>query len=67
MHKRKWGYICRRRGEMLKKDKRDRMIENKQRKGKKTWKQERIININILTSLVTTTCKLLLRNPSFHK
>jgi len=52
---------------MLKKDKKDRMIENKQRKGKKTWKQERIININILTSLVTTTRKLLLRNRSFHK
>jgi hypothetical protein len=30
------GDICRGRGEMLKKDKKDRMIENKQRKGKKT-------------------------------
>jgi len=43
------------------------MIENKQRKGKKTRKEERIININIPTSLFTTKCKLLLRNPSFHK
>jgi hypothetical protein len=51
---------------MLKKDKKDRMIENKPRKGKKMWKEERIKNINILTSLLTAACKILLRN-SFHK